>query len=208
MTMIWPELQSVAQMAISHVLNSLPEALLIVLFAGVMLRLLPRQNSGTRFAVWFVALLAVAGLPLIGGMTSGHSFLAAGGTQPLITLPGGWGLLLFVAWGLAALVAILRLVVGLWRLRSLRQSCVAIDESELDSAIRKTLVDFGSARSVTLATSDRMNVPAAIGFFKPMIVLPAWTLRELSPAELNIVLLHEFAHLRRGDAWTNLLQKI
>ena len=41
-----------------------------------------------------------------------------------------------------------------------------------------------------------------------MIVLPAWALRELSPSELNVVLLHEFAHLRRGDAWTNLVQKI
>lgn len=207
MMTIWPELQSVAQIAIGRVLNSLPEALLIVLFAGVMLRLLRRQNSGTRFAVWFVALLAVAGLPLIGAIPTGHSLLAAGVARPLITLPVGWGLFLFLAWVLAALVAILRLNVGLWRLRALRRSCVAIDESELDSAIRKTVADFGSARSVTLATSERMNVPAAIGFFKPMIVLPAWALRELSPSELNVILLHEFAHLRRGDAWTNLLQK-
>jgi beta-lactamase regulating signal transducer with metallopeptidase domain len=204
---IWPELQSVAQIAIGRVLNSLPEALLIVLFAGVMLRLLRRQNSGTRFAVWLVALLAVAGLPLIGGMTSGHSLLAAGGARPLITLPRGWGIFLFLAWVLAASVAILRLVIGVWGLRALRRSCVAIDESELDVSIRETVAHFSSARSVALATSERLNVPAAIGFFKPMIVLPAWALRELSPAELNVILLHEFAHLRRGDAWTNLLQK-
>lgn len=208
MIMIWPELQSVAQMAISRVLNSLPEAMLIVLFAGAMLRLLRRQSSGTRFAVWFVALLAVAGLPLIGGMTSGHSLLAAGGMRPLLTLPGGWGLFLFLAWVLAALVAMLRLAVGLCRLRALRRSCVAIDGSELDEAVRKNLAEFSSARSVTLATSERINVPAAIGFFKPMIVLPVWAPRELTPAELNVILLHEFAHLRRGDAWTNLLQKI
>ena len=125
----------------------------------------------------------------------------------MITLPGGWGLFLFLAWVLAAFVAILRLVIGLWRLRALRRSCVAIDVSELDTAIRTTLAEFTSARAVTLATSERVSVPAAIGFFKPMIVLPAWALRELTPAELNVILLHEFAHLRRGDAWTNLLQK-
>ena len=73
--------------------------------------------------------------------------------------------------------------------------------------MRTTLADFTSARSVTLATSERVSVPAAFGFFKPMIVLPAWALRELTPEELNVILLHEFAHLRRGDAWTNLLQK-
>jgi len=33
-------------------------------------------------------------------------------------------------------------------------------------------------------------------------------LRELSPEELRVVLLHEFAHLRRWDDWTNLLQKL
>jgi hypothetical protein len=38
--------------------------------------------------------------------------------------------------------------------------------------------------------------------------LPAWALRELPPDDLNVILLHEFAHLRRWDDWTNLIQKI
>ena len=41
-----------------------------------------------------------------------------------------------------------------------------------------------------------------------MIVIPTWALRELPAEELNIILLHEFAHLRRWDDWTNLLQKV
>jgi hypothetical protein len=53
-----------------------------------------------------------------------------------------------------------------------------------------------------------VRVPAAIGFWKRTIVLPAWALRELPPEDLNVILLHEFAHLRRGDDWTNLIQKI
>jgi hypothetical protein len=51
-------------------------------------------------------------------------------------------------------------------------------------------------------------VPAAIGFFKPAVVIPTWSLEELSPAELNAVLLHELAHLQRWDDWTNLAQKL
>ena len=206
--MMWPLLQAIAQIAISRILNSLPEGLLIALFAWMMLRFLPRQNSGTRFAVWFVALLAVCGLPLIGAGAGGHSRLAVRVGQPLVTVPGFWGLLLFLAWLLAACVAMLRLATGLWRLRGLRRSCIVIDAAELDPAVGKTIADFSSSRSVTLATSERLSVPAAIGFFKPMIVLPSWALRELRPEELNIILLHEFAHLRRWDDWTNLLQKI
>jgi hypothetical protein len=51
-------------------------------------------------------------------------------------------------------------------------------------------------------------VPTAIGFRNPAIILPTWML-ETTPAEdLNYVLLHEVAHLRRRDDWTNLAQKI
>jgi len=211
--MIWPQLQTVAQFAIGRVLNSLPEQLFIALFAWGMLHILPRQNSGTRFAVWFMALLAVAGLPfaslpLAGGIAREHSLLLPGGVRPMFTLPGPWGLLLFLVWVLASLVAMLRLALGLWRLRALRRSCTAIDVRDLGPVIRETIAAFNSSRSVSLATSEHVSVPSVIGFFNPMIVIPAWALRELSPDELNIILLHEFAHVRRWDAWTNLLQKM
>ena len=61
---------------------------------------------------------------------------------------------------------------------------------------------------MTLCVSDRLRVPTAIGFTKPLVVIPSWTMRELSAAELNTILLHELAHLRRRDDWTNLVQKI
>jgi hypothetical protein len=40
------------------------------------------------------------------------------------------------------------------------------------------------------------------------VVLPSWTLQELSPAELNAILIHELSHLRRWDDWTNLAQQV
>ncbi len=204
--MIWPALQSIAQISIEHILNSLPEGLLIAIFAWGMLRLLPRQNSGTRFAVWFVALVSIAGLPFIRGVAGERSF--APGVAHAVVLPGTLGFLLFLLWILAASAATLRLAVGLWHLRRLRRSCIIVDPARLDPAIQKTLGECGSLRPVILAVSDKVSVPAAIGFFKPLIVLPAWALSELPADELNVILLHEFAHLRRWDDWTNLLQKI
>ncbi len=205
--MIWPELQTFAQAAIGHILNSLPEGLLVALFAGGMLRLLPRQNSGTRFAVWFIALCTIVALPCV-SFTREHSLLAVSSGHSLIVLTGRLGLLVFGLWILAASFAILRLAVGLWHLRALRKSCVAVDPSELDPLVRITVADFSSSRSVALAMSERVSVPAAIGFFRPMIVLPPWAFKDLPAEELRIILLHEFAHLQRWDDWTNLLQKI
>jgi len=60
---------------------------------------------------------------------------------------------------------------------------------------------------VEILTSDAIHVPTAIGFIRPAIVSPAGLLAQLSAAELNQVLLHELAHLRRWDDWTNVVQK-
>ena len=220
--MSWLPVQTVAQISIERILNALPEGFLVALFAWALLRVLRRQNSGTRFAVWFVALLAVAALPVLGGLGEGRMLMATGmssfmssamswGTlrgnaRPAITIPGRWALLVFLAWALGVWTAMLRLAAGLWRLRQLRQSCTPIVAADLDPAVRKTVDAIGA--SVTIATSECVRVPAAIGFFKRTIVLPAWALRELQPEDLTAILLHEFAHLRRWDDWTNLIQKI
>ena len=73
---------------------------------------------------------------------------------------------------------------------------------------RQTLAEFQQHRRVSLCVSDRVSVPTAVGLFRPAVVLPTWTLSELSAGDLNSVLVHELAHLRRRDDWTNLLQKL
>jgi len=235
--MNWLSVQTVAQISVERILNALPEGFLIAIFAWALLRVLRRQNSGTRFAVWFLALLAVAALPVLGEIGEGRGLMTAGTSsgmlsgmaaanswgslRPAITIPGRWALFVFFAWALGACVAMMRLVAGLWRLRRLRRSCTPIVVADLDPAVRKTVDAIGASgsvgsgsiskaisNSITIATSEYVRVPAAIGFWKRTIVLPAWALRELPAQDLNVILLHEFAHLRRWDDWTNLIQKI
>ena len=215
--MNWLSLQTVAQASVERILNALPEGFLIALFAWALLRVLRRQNSGTRFAVWFLALLTVATLPLLGAFGKGRVVIASGmpwgSARSAITIPAGWALFAFLAWALGACVAMVCLATGFWRLRGLRRSCTPVVAADLDPVVRKTVDAISAPRSralgsVTIATSESVRVPAAIGFWKRTIVLPAWALRELAPEDLNVILLHEYAHLRRGDDWTNLIQKI
>jgi hypothetical protein len=79
-------------------------------------------------------------------------------------------------------------------------------ESSVLASIQQALPPM--SRRFALCTSEQVRVPAALGFLRPMIVLPVWAIRELSPEELNTVVLHEAAHLERWDDWTNLLQKV
>ncbi len=223
--MNWLLLQTMAQISVERILNALPAGFLIALFVWALLRVLRKQNSGTRFAVWFLALLTIAALPVLGGfgagqgqrqaltmMTSGMSAPVSGSLRPAIAIPGRWALFVFLAWAVGVGVAMARLATGLWHLRQLRRSCTPVVAADLDPAVRKTVEVIGASKSaskpVTVATSECVRVPAAIGFWRRTIVLPAWALRELPPEDLNVILLHEFAHLRRGDDWTNLIQKI
>jgi len=236
-------LTAFAQYAIERVVNSLPETFLIALFAWILLRILPPQNSRTRFAVWFLALLAVAGLPWLPGAsaislastsTNGATgvlarlpaLISANGVtavlaRPLalaaahsIHLPSSWAAFLLTLWALIACMMTTRLAVGLWRLHQLRQTCKPVDPTVLDPSTSALFAELSASqfaahsRPVLLATSDRIRVPAALGLWKPMIVLPAWVLRDVAPAELAIILRHEFAHLRHWDDWTNLIQKV
>lgn len=206
--MMFAGFENLAQIAIARVLNSLPEGILIAALAWLMLRILPRQNSRTRFAVWLVALVTVAGIPFVGAFASTTSVVSLDNTGTLFTLPDHWAFILFSVWLLSVFLAGAHLLLGMLRLRGLRKSCQAIDLTDLDPALAKVGREFSSSHSVTLACSEKLNVPSAIGFFRPMIVIPAWALKELTPEEFKIILLHEFAHLRRRDDWTNLLQKV
>jgi hypothetical protein len=74
--------------------------------------------------------------------------------------------------------------------------------------LRQMFEEIRLIRPLAICRSSAVTVPTAIGFFKPAILVPEWVLQELSAEELKIILLHEGAHLRRWDDWTNLAQKI
>ncbi len=187
-----------------RVLNSIPEGLLIALFAWLLLRLAGRQNSGTRFAVWFAALLAIVAMPLMPALQVGGRVARA--VHAELTLPGSWAVVIFAIWAGIAFVAAVRLVLGLWCVRCLRRNATIL--RNVSPIVRKTVDDCKAIRPLEVFTSAEVQVPSAIGFFSPAILIPEWAVAELSPEELRAIILHEFAHLRRRDDWTNLLQKI
>ena len=206
-----PDLQSVAQLFAGRLLNTAAEGVVLAGMVWVLLRVIGRQNSGTRFAIWFSALLAIVALPFLSGSGFGasHSRALPPPNQHVgIILSSSWASYLFAAWGVVAGLLLLRLSVGLWRVRQIRRKCSPVDLAGLDPAIAGILRDFGSRRRVKVCVSSDVAVPAAIGFFRPAIVFPAWLLPQLSPEDVKVILLHELAHVQRWDDWTNLAQKI
>ena len=64
------------------------------------------------------------------------------------------------------------------------------------------------SRAITLLESTLVDVPTVVGFLKPVVLLPASALGGLTPQQLEAILAHELAHIRRHDYLVNLLQTL
>jgi beta-lactamase regulating signal transducer with metallopeptidase domain len=203
-------LQALAQVFTERLLNTAAAGVILAGLVWLLFRLVARQSSGTRFAIWFSALLAIVALPFFAGsgLAVYSRAITASDVRGAIVLSGSWALYLFAGWGAVAALLLLRLSVGFWRLYQIRRNCSDVDLASLDPAIAEIVLDFAAHRRVKLCVSNDVAIPAALGFFRPAIVFPAWLLPQLSTEEIKVILLHELAHLRRRDDWTNLAQKI
>lgn len=63
-------------------------------------------------------------------------------------------------------------------------------------------------RPVRLLISINIDVPMAIGWLRPVVLLPATMMSGLSTAQLEMLLLHELAHIRRHDYLVNFIQTL
>lgn len=201
-------LHAIAELLAIGLVDSLAVGTVICLLAVLILRLAPRQDAATRFLVWFSALIAIGALPWIIGLLPHTAASVASTHRAAITLPDSWAVYFLAMWGAAAVWFGFGLVRALRHLGALRRNSVPVDTSKLSRLLQETLQRHGAGRRIILCTSEHVSVPTAVGLFRPMILTPTWAMRELSPSELNQVLLHELAHFRRWDDWTNLAQQI
>ena len=63
-------------------------------------------------------------------------------------------------------------------------------------------------RQITVCTSSDVSTPLLAGLIKPQVFVPSDLVEQLETEELKSLLVHEVAHVRRLDDWTNLIQKL
>jgi len=71
-----------------------------------------------------------------------------------------------------------------------------------------TSLHLGIKKKVPVWLSAHVDVPSVTGFIKPIILLPVAVINNLSIEQVNAVLLHELAHIKRNDFLLNFLQSI
>lgn len=199
------ELHTIAQYSALRMMSSLAEGSVVCMFAALLLRL-RRRGASTRFAIAFSSLIAIALIPLASALWP-HHVLSIAVSRPAFVLPESWALYVFWTWAVLAACMLLSIGRALWHLHRLRTSCAPVDPAKISVHVKGLIRGERFGTKISLCTSNKVRVPTAIGLTKPTIILPDWALEELSPAELNQVVLHELAHLRRWDDWTTLVQK-
>jgi beta-lactamase regulating signal transducer with metallopeptidase domain len=199
--------QAIASIGAERLLFSLGVGTLLAIVVWLLLRVLPKKDSRTSFAAWFATLLITAILP-VSGLVWSHSSGETARSAAVITISSAWAMYIFIAWASLALIGLLRVAVALRQVHRLRSEATPLQLKTLRPELSAVVEEFKRSRSVELRVSKRLEVPTAIGFFKPAIVLPEWLLEETPAEELKYIILHELEHLRRRDDWTNLAQQI
>src|SRR5688572_14874653 len=114
---------------------------------------------------------------------------------------------LLMGWTIGVVLLTARLVSGwLWiqRLRT-HGTPAAAPLREIAERLARRL---HLGRAVRIVESAAVEVPTVLGWLKPMVLVPTSALAGLSPAQLEAVLAHELAHVRRHDYAVNVLQTI
>ncbi|MEN3009947.1 MAG: M56 family metallopeptidase, partial [Candidatus Bipolaricaulaceae bacterium] len=123
----------------------------------------------------------------------------------LPTFPAGlWALAPSVLMVGGALVGLVRLGVGVVRLRRIKGASVPWAHPAWERAQRWA----GPGRTAEPRLCPRVSTPTVVGWRRPVILLPPYLISRLREEELALVLLHELGHVRRRDDWLGLAQEL
>ncbi|HWX18452.1 MAG TPA: M56 family metallopeptidase [Candidatus Binatia bacterium] len=219
-------------------LHSLWQGALVAALFGLLRLALRRRSANTRYGLAFGMLAIVAAAPLVtlldsGGRISPPSPPAGIGNRldvgaladsaAQVSVPAGnrWLLnwqstelldrilpWLVGAWALGVLVFAGRWLQGYGWVRRVKRVHIEPVEAEWLERLEDLKCRMNVWRPVRLLKSALVEVPMVVGWLRPVILLPVSALAGLTPAQLEAILAHELAHIRRHDHLVNAFQNV
>src|SRR5437867_11819586 len=200
---------------------------------AALLAIIPVRAARTRYAVAIVTLALMLALPAAtavrlsemspwtSDVVTATSAVAPGptgpGPQAVATTPTPAAIRaaiepvlpwVVLAWFGGVVALSLRLASGGLMTRQLGRVGTSSVPDACVEAVARLAARLRISRPVRVLGSAVVQVPAVIGWLRPMILLPASALTGLTPLQLDALLAHELAHVRRYDYVANLLQSV
>jgi GWxTD domain-containing protein len=187
--------------------------------AWAVLRALPERRPETRYAIACALLAAMAFCPMVTlalvwsdastpDVPSLAFIVPASLAEPARVTPvqATWTLWAVSLWVAGLLLMAIRAVGGwLWAWRRQYTDRRPLPQSCLDAA-RGLALRMGIRRAIRWFAGARIDSPQVFGWFKPVVLVPLSALTSMPPQQLEAVLAHELAHVRRHDFLVNACQ--
>jgi uncharacterized protein (TIGR03435 family) len=206
----------------------------IGLLAAVLLRVLRGSPATVRYAIACVALGAMLLAPVITAVSlSQHldeiapltllsqpsatdaTLPAAAATTiartPLESLRAGVSVdtllpLLVLVWFVGVVLLALRMARGAWRVHRIHRTALTMAPSRWSAEAQRVADRLGLTRAFRVVDAAMVATPAVVGCLRPVVLLPIAAFSTLTPEQIEAILAHELAHIRRHDGIVNLLQ--
>lgn len=195
-------------------LNWLWQGTALAVVVALGLRACRTMNAATRERIWWMALAAVAVMPLahLWPSAAARAGAAVAHAQPAAVValhmdPDSWLLPIAAVWVVWAGVSIVRLGAALVHLRRAKALAVPLPPDR-ESRLRTWMAVRARGRRTRLVVSARVHRAAVLGLGRPVIALAPEALAQLTDAELDQVVIHEYAHVQRRDDLAIVVQRL
>lgn len=209
----------------------------ILAIASVLSLALRRQSAALRHTVWTAAAAALIALPLLsvwlpaipapaGAAILPNFRVAAHATEhvpaavqthasqtherdaatssPVASVEAHWRTVLLLLWALGALFALIQMLLATIRMLRLRKGAEPSPDRAFANDLARTL---GILQPVEVLESGDHSMPMTFGVLRPAVFMPRNAM-SWADDRRRVVLLHELAHVRRGDAASHLLARL
>lgn len=115
---------------------------------------------------------------------------------------------IFFFWLMGVVFLMLRMGIGMWQILHMRSTGEPVGSESWNKQLIALQNKMGIRRLVRLLRTTQMRVPSVTGMFRPVILVPVSLITGLNNKEVEAVLAHELAHIRRNDYLLNIIQSV
>jgi beta-lactamase regulating signal transducer with metallopeptidase domain len=113
-----------------------------------------------------------------------------------------------IVWMLGVALLSLRLLVSFYLLKRYRKGSFELTDPWLLERVQVLAKRLNLRQTITLLQTNALAIPAVMGVLKPLVLLPSSLVSGLSVGQLELILAHELAHIKRCDYLVNILQTL
>ena len=114
--------------------------------------------------------------------------------------------LIVTAWFIIFIAKLIKILSNIGYVQRIRHSKTSAPAFCWKERITELAQSLGMSHTIQLLESAIVKAPVVVGFLKPVILLPFGLLSNIPPEQVEAILLHELAHIRRKDYLVNLVQ--